>query len=461
MERADNIDVAIVGGGAAGLAAAVHLARLAPALRVAVLEKADRCGRKLLTTGSGTCNISNLAAAPRHYHGAAPAFVAPALALHPPRAAMDFFSSIGLPCAPRADGRVYPVCLSAAATLDCLRLSLAEAGVAERCGCAVTGLTREKDGFLLSTAQGPVRARAVLVTAGGAASPAVGGCLDGYTLLAAAGHSRTPLFPSLVQLKTETTFLRAAQGVRLDVGLALQLDGRTVAAGEGELLFTEYGLSGPVALQVSRAAADWERRKKGKLEAVIRLLPSFPAASLEPLLAARRAALGSRALEDFLTGLLQRRLGQTVLRACGLTPLTRRAHTLTDGELRMLSDALAGWRIPVLGTTGFAQAQVTAGGVPTAEFDPGSLQSRLLPGLYAAGEVLDIDGDCGGFNLQWAWSSAYTAARAIAAALTGAPAGRAPASPTRAPAAGGPKPRGQQRRQSGRQGNAGGARRRS
>lgn len=404
-------DVAIVGGGAAGLAAGVMAAR--EGMRTIVVEKQPRVGRKLLATGNGTCNITNQQAAPGRYHGTWADFVRPALEGFSPADACDFFASIGLECTVREDGRVYPLCAQASAVLDCLRLELAAAGAEERCGCGVLAIRRQGDGFRLETADEPIEAAQVLVCAGGAAAPGLGGGNDGYTLLAGFGHDRTPLFPSIVQVRTDTAWVRALKGVRVDGVVCFRLDGSDCAREEGELLFTEYGLSGPAVMQASRCVGDWERQKKGRMEAVLDLLPGYDRDRIRAMLL-RRRELPGRLLEDLLTGLLQKRLGQTVLRAAGCVPLSRPAASLMDGELEKVLDHIKGWIIPVTGTQGFGGAQVTAGGMNTALFDPDTMESRLVPGLYAAGEVLDVDGDCGGFNLQWAWASAHAAVAAMA-----------------------------------------------
>lgn len=401
-------DLAVVGGGAAGLMAGALAARAG--LRTLVLEKQSRVGRKLLATGNGTCNITNMNAAPDRYHGADPVFIATVLERFPPAEVCAYFASLGLECAVRPGGRVYPRCEQAAAVLDCLRLELSAAGAEERTGSAVESAEAKKGGFLLRTAAEAIPSRLLLVCAGGAAAPALGGGSGGYGLLSGFGHRRTPLFPSIVQVKTDPTFVRALKGVRLDGRVAFELDGRCLAAETGELLFTEYGLSGPAVMQISRVVGDWERRPKGRMEAVLDLLPDMEASRLRDTLLSRRELPG-RTLEDYLTGFVHKRLGQTALRAAGLN-LNRPAASLTQEEVGRIAALLKGWRIPVIGTQGFGGAQATAGGVSAEEFHPRTLESRLVPGLYAAGEVLDVDGDCGGFNLQWAWASARVAAQA-------------------------------------------------
>lgn len=412
-----KLDCAIIGGGAAGLSAAIFIHRQYPAATIAILEKNARVGKRLLATGNGTCNISNMDARIEHYHGASPAFALSALTAFSPEDAIHFFDSIGLSCSVREDRRVYPLCLTAAAVLDCLRSEGRACGVQELCGVTATAIKPQGNEFLISTDQGQTLiARTVLVATGGAAAPALGGGTAGYSLLTALGHTRTPLFPSIVQLRTDTTFIKALKGIRVDGRIRLLLDGKCCSEESGEIMFTEYGLSGPAVMQCSRPAADWERRKHGRLTAVLDLLPTIDRRTLyEQLL--RRRALAGRNREDFLTGLCQKRVGQTMMRATGLTPLTDPCATLTDAELERLAALLKGWSLTVNGTQGMGGAQVTAGGIAVDECDPKTMMSRKIPGLFLAGEVLDIDGDCGGYNLQWAWASAHAAAAGIAGYL--------------------------------------------
>ena len=408
-------DVIVVGGGAAGLAAAVFLTRENPTCRVLVLEKNPRVGKKLMATGNGTCNLTNIHADATRYHGA-PALAERALkALTVPQT-LDFFTAIGVDCVTRPDGKVYPASEQAGAVLDALRLTAEAQGVTILCEKKAESIKKAKNGWSVSADGEIYTARHLLVTVGGAAAPALGGAADGYRLLTDHGCRKTPLFPSIVQLRTATDFVRSVKGIRADATLRLCLGGKEVATQTGEVLFTDYGLSGPAVMYASRPAADWERQKKGELTAHLDLLPDWNLSDLTARVMAR-SHLPGRTLEDLLTGLTHKRVGQTILRVAGVLPLTRPADSLTEKEAARIAATLKDWVIPVTGTQGFGGAQVTAGGIAADEVDPATLEVKRLPGVYVAGEVLDVDGDCGGFNLQFAWSSAYVAAMAMAEKL--------------------------------------------
>lgn len=412
-----RFDCVVVGGGAAGLAAACFLGRAAAAQgvhkRILLVEKAPRVGKKLLATGNGTCNITNMNASERYYHGA-PSVAASVLRAFTPSQAVAFFRSIGVDCLVRDDGKVYPYSEQAAAVLDALRMECASLGVEMRCDAAVTAIVPSRDGYTLTVSDEHITAQQVLVCVGGAAAPSLGGSAESYSLLTALGYDKTPLFPSIVQLRTATDFVRAVKGIRVDATVGLWLNGKRQAQNTGELLFTDYGISGPAVMQISRAVGDWERRKRGNMIARLDLLPAWSEQDLIERVT-ERSRMAGRTLEDLLTGLLHKRVGQTVLRVAGVLPLTRAADTLTADECRRVVATIKNWELPVVGTQGFGGAQVTAGGIDASAFDADTLMSRRHSGLFAAGEVLDVDGDCGGFNLQFAWSSAYVAAAAMAA----------------------------------------------
>ena len=392
------MEVYVIGGGAAGMMAALTAAEK-PRCRVHLLERQSRPARKLLATGNGRCNLTNLDQDERHYHAGDPAALF-ALRAFDAHAALAFFSRLGLVTVAEDTGRVYPFSDSANSVADVLRFALAAAGVDVQCAQEVTAIRRVKSGFTVVTADAERHADRVIIACGGPAGSKLGGTKSGLDLLRSLGHSVTALTPSLVQLKTDTTWVRSLKGVRAEADLALISGGELAAASGGEVQFTDYGVSGPAVFDLSREAA----RRAGRSELVLDLMPLLELPALEALLFERARRFPALTGEDFLTGVLHNRLGRTMVRYAGL-PFEAPLSSLGDADIRAVAAAVKDFRLPVTGTMGFDGAQVTCGGADLSQFDPETLESRLAPGLYACGEVLDVDGDCGGYNLQWAWSS--------------------------------------------------------
>ena len=400
-----NPQLAIIGGGASGMAAALTAA--AHDVQVTLYESHQRLGRKLMATGNGRCNFSHQGFTDANYHGTHPHFVHDAFVRFDEASTLDFFHQLGLATTvDAARHRYYPASLQAAAVLDTLRLALAEAGVKVRTECRIESLRQHQNGhFLLKHAQGTDHADAVLVACGGEASPALGGTSDGYRLLEKLGHTLIETAPGIVQLMADVSSLKAVNGLKRQVALTILADGKPIAKDAGELLVTNYGLSGPPVLQCAGPVVRALQAGK-KCQALINFFPEDSLDHLRDQLHARHAAHPTRNAEAFFVGLLPRLLAQCALKACGLKPQT----ALEDQHLDALAKRLSSWRIPLKGPRSFAEAQVTLGGIDTADFDPLTLSSWIVPGLYACGEVLDVDGDCGGYNLQWAWSSGRLAA---------------------------------------------------
>ena len=410
-------DIAVIGGGASGMMAALSAAETAPGLRIAVLERLSRVGKKLMATGNGRCNLTNTNASEKDYHGAV-FFMRPAMNAFPPRKVMERFMELGVYPNEEYGGRVYPLSDQASSVLDVLRSSMQEKGVEEICDFEVSAITRAKAGYRLSSKDGrQVIARRVICSAGGMTAPTLGGSSSGYKLLESCGHRSTPRFPALVQLKTDPALVKPLKGMKYTGDIDILVNGRLRRTESGEVLFTEYGLSGPAVMQVSRAASQALSQKKPQsVEARLHLLPLEYEETLS-LLRRRRKLLARRPLENFLTGMVNKRIGQTIVKISTALPLTAESGTLTDEHLGALASMLTGWTIEITGTQTFEQAQVTAGGVMTQDIDPHTMESLLAPGLYITGEILDIDGDCGGFNLQWAWASGILAGESCAKSL--------------------------------------------
>lgn len=408
-----DAQVLILGGGAAGLMAGVALARNGH--RVILLEKGPRVGKKLAATGNGRCNLTNLHASASDY-GQAESFVAPALSAFSPADVMRIFRTMGVEFTSDAEGRVYPMSNQASSVLDALRASFSEAGGEERTEFRARRIARENGFWQVQSEDGQLLSAPCLLCAmGGQAAPNLGGCADGLHLLHETGHRTRPCFPALAPLRCEHPKLRALKGIRAAGTAELLIDGKPVAAEQGELLFQDYGLSGIAVMQLSGAAAQALAHHQ-TVELRLNLCGLTPEKALIRLME-RRGMLAARPLENFLTGYLPKRLGQTLVRLSGCDDLMAPSSTLTDAQLERLSRLMTGWTLPVTASAGYQQAQVTRGGLDRADFDPKTLASRLHAGLYAAGEILDVDGPCGGYNLQWAWASALLAARSISSRL--------------------------------------------
>ena len=393
--------ILVIGGGASGMMAALSAAGR-PGSTVTLLERQARVGRKLSATGNGRCNLSNLHTSLSCYHGAAPDFARPALERFPVPETLVFFRRLGLLTVAEPSGRIYPFSDQAGSVVDVLRLSLEQAGVHLVTGCEVTALSFRDGAFFADTALRRFAADRVIVACGGAAGGKLGGSPSGYRLLEGFGHRCTPLRPALVQLKTDPTWVRSLKGVRAEAAVRLFRGDSLLAESRGEIQFTEYGVSGPALFEVSRAVSG------DGLTLRLDLLPPMEEQELLAFLLDRVRRFPALTLENLLTGVLQNRLGRVVLQSCGYR-LDRPLRSLKKAGCAAIAAAGKTFSLPVQGTLGMDQAQVTAGGIFTSEFDPDTLESRLQPGLYACGEVLDIDGDCGGYNLQWAWSSGHLA----------------------------------------------------
>ena len=408
--------IAVIGGGAAGMAAAIEAAR--QGAQVTLWERGERLGRKLAATGNGRCNLTNLEAGPAHYFTREPAALAAVLKSSSPEDVIGFFLSLGLFVTEEEAGRVYPSCFLANAVVDVLRAGLAEAGVAVRTGCALRGIEKAGEGFLLVMESGErAFARKVIVACGGPAAPDLGGSGFGAELMAGLGHEVLPAAPSLTPLCCEEKVFRSLKGIRVRAGLTARLTATedVLRRERGELQLTEYGVSGIPALNASTQAALALASGLG-VKLCVDLLPDMPGGAVEAMLFERRKAFLARRCEGFLLGVFHRRIGELVQKRAGLLP-ERQVGSLTDDELWALAQVCKDLRFRCVGVQPFGRAQCATGGASLAQFSPKTLESLVCPGIYAAGEVLDVAGDCGGFNLHFAWVSGRLAGRAAAAGV--------------------------------------------
>lgn len=397
------MNIAIIGAGASGMAAAITVAA-AGDNQVLLFERQARVGRKLAATGNGRCNLTNRQTNPSRYHGSNPDFVRPALEAYPPEKVLGFFQTLGLYTVTEPDGKVYPYSDQANSVVDVLRFGLNRPNLQLLAGTEIVSVKKSPGGFRLKAADGQSWEGEVLIVAcGGAAGSKLGGGLSGYQILRSLGHHCTKLYPALVQLKSDPNLVQGLKGIRANAALRLTVNGTLLAESWGEVQFTDYGISGPAVFEISRAAASAEGTVLH-----LDLLPGFGADDLLSALCIRISRFPTLEAGDLLTGILHNRLGRMLVKACGIS-LSSPITALNWKQLNDVVTICHAFDLPIVGNMGMDGAQVTAGGIVTREFDPNSLQSRIVPGLYACGEVLDVDGDCGGFNLQWAWASGLLA----------------------------------------------------
>jgi len=395
--------IGIIGGGASGMAAALAASEN-PKAQVLLFERQARLGRKLQATGNGRCNLTNLHAAEGGYHGEDAAFAEIAIRSFNPEMTLQWFREMGLFTVAEASGRVYPYSDQANSVLDVLRFALEKPNIRVLTGVEIMKLRRTGATFTLETAEEKYICDKVIVACGGLAGTKLGGSMAGYKLLSKLGHHSTRLRPTLVQLKSSWGGVVSLKGVRANCYARILRDGVVFAQSRGELQFTEYGISGPVIFEISRDVCQGAGQWLCRLD----FLPDISRETLLEELQRRKETM--LPAEELLTGILHNRLGRVLSKAAGI-PANCRIRDLRLEDLDAVCTAVKAFDVPLTEPLGMDSAQVTAGGILTAEFDPATMESKLVPGLYACGEVLDIDGDCGGYNLQWAWSSGRLAGR--------------------------------------------------
>ena len=393
--------VGIIGGGASGMAAALAAAEN-PGTQVVLMERQSRVGRKLAATGNGRCNLTNEKANGSCYHGTDPSFARPALEGFDVDATLSWFAGLGLCTVTEPSGKVYPYSDQANSVVDVLRLALEKENITLKTGFEVQKIRKDGEAFSATSGEETVHCDKLIVACGGLAGTKLGGSLSGYQLLGKLGHKATRLRPALVQLKCGWSGISALKGVRANCAAQILHDGDIFAESTGEVQFTEYGISGPVVFEISRDVC----QGAGNWTCQMDFLPQWDEKTLEKELLRRTQT--SLPMDEILTGILHNRLGRVLTKAAGIKGKLKAAE-LTAGECKALCRAVKAFEIELTEPMGMDSAQVTAGGVLTEQFDPNTMESRLVPGLYACGEVLDIDGDCGGYNLQWAWSSGHLA----------------------------------------------------
>jgi predicted Rossmann fold flavoprotein len=404
-------DVIVIGAGAAGLMAGINAAERGR--RVLVFEKNRKPGVKILMSGGTRCNITQAT----DNHGIVAAYGPPGKFLHSALAAFSvqdtigFFEAEGVATKVEETGKIFPVSNKAFDVLDALLRRLERSGATLALGEPVVAMRRSETGFFLDTAMRALNGDKVILTTGGQSYPGVGTTGDGYRFAAQLGHRIVPPRPALVPLTTNLPWVAELRGITIaDVGVRILEQEKVQAQRRGSLLFAHFGLSGPVILDVSRAVSGHAQPQTLVLE--VDLLPALPAAALDEWLRTESLSSGKKQLAVVLAQQVPRRLCETLLEHAGLVK-ERKAAALTRAERQRLVRAVKHLPIPLTGTLGFKKAEVTAGGVALDEVDSRTMQSKLAPHFYLAGEILDLDGPIGGFNFQAAWSTGWLAGASV------------------------------------------------
>lgn len=386
-------NILIIGAGASGLLCAIRLKCSCPSCSVTVLERMPRAGKKLLATGNGRCNLSNRCAETAAYFGDG-TLAHTVIEKYNVEKTLDFFLSLGLLTRSDSEGRIYPYAMQSAGVLEILTLQCQRLGVKIITDCTVTAVKKKK-GFEVYADKGVFTCDVLVFACGGKSAPELGSNGSCYEIISSLGHTVIPPFPALVQMKSSSKYPRLLSGIRHKCKISLEIDGEIRDEKSGEVLFTDYGLSGICTMQLSRHVHESEG---ARVAAVLDLVPEMGRTELSALIETSRAALPES--ETWLTGLLPGKLPAIIARQGKNDPA-------------LMAEITKNWRLIITGTLGFKFSQVTAGGIDTGEINSETLESRLIDSLYFCGEVLNVDGDSGGFNLQWCWSSALNAADSI------------------------------------------------
>lgn len=399
-------EVTVIGGGASGLMAAITAKK--NGRDVVILERKDRILKKVLVTGNGRCNLSNVNATNENYFGIEnrKQDINHILNNFLPNDVIDFFENeVGIICNEESRGKLYPLSGQAASIVDGLRFYAQNLGIPIYTDFYATKVTKEMFEFkILSEDKRQINSKKIILATGGISYPELGSNGSGYQIAENFGHSLTKLVPTIVQLKTEKHKIKGLRGIKLDAKVSAfeknEDKFEKICTYEGELLFTDYGISGNVVFNISFVFPLYK-----EVEFEVDFMPKFDYNNLFTILKKRREILKNMTMEQYFNGMINKKLGQFLTKMSGIPKLSKNISELTDNEIKKICTILKKYKIKILDTNGFKNAQVTAGGIPLSEINLENLESKKTKGLYFAGEVMDVYGECGGFNLHWAWAS--------------------------------------------------------
>lgn len=398
-----EFDLGIVGGSASGLSAAINAKRLYPELNIVIFEQLPRLGKKILATGNGRCNMTNLNAASHKYRN--DEFAKAAIGKYPPEKVIEFFGTMGLITFSDDEGRVYPRSNMAASVLDSLRFEIEKLGITVLTETKAESI-KESDGGLM--VNNKYLCKKLIIACGGKASSSQGSDGSCYPILKSLGHSITMLVPALVPLNSRPEAVKAVKGLRASK-VNLTLEGkRHEYYSSGEILFTETGVSGIAAMELA-SSAERELREGHDPILHIDFIPEMSSDELKGYIEGVIESKSGQLLDNLLTGLMPKLIGVMIMKFVGIYYAGGAIEQMSDNMITLLVDEIKDFKLDVLGTKGFTNAQVTSGGVNINEIDPDTMKSKIISNLYICGEVADVDGGCGGFNLQWAFASGLLA----------------------------------------------------
>jgi len=421
----DTADVVIVGGGAAGLAAAVFCARAANSRRIVCADGARTVGAKILISGGARCNVTNRVVTERDFWGGDARVIRNVLRAFPASRAAEFFDGLGVTLHEEEDGKLFPDTNRARTVLDALIRELKHAGAELHSARRVVAVQRSDRAFVIDTAEGDsYTANVVVLATGGRSLPKTGSDGTGYGFAQRLGHGYVETTPALVPLVLDDSCHARLAGVAHPAAVTMRVEGRTAVRLEGAMLWTHFGASGPLMLNASR---HWLRARLDSHdpEVLLNVMPGETFESVEAWLEAQQRDRPRASVRAVIASRLPASVAGVWIEAAGRDETATMAHLARDDRRRLVR-ALTETRLAVRDSRGYNYAEVTAGGIPLAEIDPATMESRVCPGLYLIGEILDVDGRLGGFNFQWAWSSAWVAAQAIGGRFNDASAARTP-----------------------------------
>ncbi|PCI36402.1 MAG: hypothetical protein COB53_09670 [Elusimicrobia bacterium] len=403
--------VVIVGAGAAGMMAALSARRHHPKLKIILIEHEEILGRKLLVCGAGRCNVTNVNVVPERFSGAPTDFIAAVLKQFDHECIQKFFEELGIPLYEEKKnnkGKLFPITNQAQTVLNLIIDELQRAEVEVRKGVHVESVRKDGDHFKIKTNQGRIESSTLILSTGGKTYPKLGGDGSGYGIAQSFGHTIIEPVATALPLVAQNPVSKKVHGVRAEMEVAAIIGGTEVCRDSDQMMFTKYGFTGPAILNVSRPIAlRLNRDKINDCELELKFLPRKSRKEIEEALLSRWKKRPDQRLTLSLCGLMQNKLPAAILSYLEIGDIP--AGDLSPAGRKRLFDFLSGWRVPVTETRGWNEGEFTAGGVECSEVDPKTLESLKIPGLFFAGELLDVDGEVGGFNLSWAWSSGYAA----------------------------------------------------